>query len=512
MKLFHFFTFKLFDLNMAEYFISFDDAVDDLLGAAAYLGERIKSNDGHAAAMEAVVPRYLARNNVDLAAELANTVDDPFTRDKLLTLVAEKCAELDDDEYASQLADAIEDDGLRSQAFEHMAIHKVRKGQIDKAVETAESMQHPDFVFAAAAARVAADGDSAKAKELLDQVDYPNAQVSALIAMSITEFEKGNKDGSVELLDQARETAKEIEHNEERIRTLCDVGNHYVTIGRNDLAIGAYNTAKEFAEQLDNVHRDSFIAAAVMGFLHAGSMDTADRTLDLIADKTQMSNCLVAFSKYLWDRDEKDDAFEALDEAHQILRSQREMETRDSKSRFALFGSIAAQYAGFGKGERALEIASAIEDEDHQKAALAQLATVFTLRREDDHARHALNEIPEDADRASTLVAMSEAKERIGEKADAVTLLDESSHLIDEVAQLPARSWAYNEIARRYVELGETARAMNTFDASLKTTTQIRDESNRASGLATLSDLFIIGDLELSEENKQVMEKLLGAS
>ena len=40
----------------------------------------------------AVVPRYLANGDVDLAAELANTVDDPFTRDRLLIHVAEKCA------------------------------------------------------------------------------------------------------------------------------------------------------------------------------------------------------------------------------------------------------------------------------------------------------------------------------------------------------------------------------------------------------------------------------------
>jgi tetratricopeptide (TPR) repeat protein len=497
---------------MAEHFISYDDAVDDLLAAAAYLGERIKSNDGHAAAMEAVVPRFLARNNVDLAAELANTVYDPFTRDKLLTLVAEKCAEIDDDEYASQLADAIEDDGLRSQAFEHMAIQKVRKGQIDKAIATAESMQHPDFVYAAAAARVAAEGDVARGQDYLKQVEYPDARVSALIAMAVSEFEKGNRDASVDLLDQASQTAKEIEHNEERIRTLCEVGNQYVTVGRNDLAIGAYNTAKEFAEQLDNVHRDSFIAAAVMGFLHAGSMDTADRTLDLVQDKTQVANCLLAFTSYLWNRDEKDDALEALDESYQILRSQREMETRDSKTRFSLFGSIAAQYAGFGKGERAIEIASAIDDEDHRKSALAQLATVFTLRREDEQARHAMNEISDDAYRVSTLVAISDAKERTGDRADAVSILDEAMHLVDEVAQLPARSWAFNEIARRYAELGETARAMSTFDASLVTIRQIRDESSRAVGLATLSDLFINGELELSEENKQVIEKLLGVA
>jgi len=494
---------------MAEHFISFEDARDNLLTAAAYLAERIKSNDGHAAAMAAVVPRFLAHNNVDLAAELANSVDDPFTRNKLLTVVAEKCAEIDDDEYAIQLADAIEEFGIRSEALERIALQKINKGQIEKAVEIAESMQHPDFVYAASAAHIAADGGSDRAADMLVQVEYPSAKVSALFAMATREFQNGNKDASVALLDDALQTAKEIEHNEERIRTICEVGNYYVAIGRNDLAIAAYDAAKEFAEQLDNIHRDSFIAAAVMGFLHAGSMDTADRTLDLITDKTQMASCLHAFSKYLWEREEKNDALDALDESYQILRSQREMETRDSKARFALFGSIAAQFAGFGKAERAIETASAIEDDGYRTSALSQLCSVFTLLREDQHARYALREIRDDAERASALVAMSDAKQQIGERDESISVLDEAAQLINEIPQLTARSWAYNDIARRYFYLGEKQKALGIFDTSLKTVSEIRDESNRAVALASLSDLFADDSLELPDEQIQVIEKLL---
>ena len=55
---------------MPDYFISFDQAENDLLACAAFLAERIKSSDGHAEAMKTIVPRYLAKGNVDLAAEL----------------------------------------------------------------------------------------------------------------------------------------------------------------------------------------------------------------------------------------------------------------------------------------------------------------------------------------------------------------------------------------------------------------------------------------------------------
>ena len=64
---------------MPEHFISRNKAEGDLLSAAAFLAENIKSADGHAEAMKAIVPLYLAKGDVDLAAELANKVGEPFS-------------------------------------------------------------------------------------------------------------------------------------------------------------------------------------------------------------------------------------------------------------------------------------------------------------------------------------------------------------------------------------------------------------------------------------------------
>src|SRR5262249_1803011 len=149
-------------------------------------------------------------------------------------------------------ADAVEEFGLRSQAFERVALQKVHKGQIGKAIEVAESMTHPDYVYASAAARLASEGKKQEAADVLARVEFPSARVSALEAMAMSELAAGNKDECLSILDQAKETASEIEHNEERIRTLCEVGNLYVEAGRNDLAFGAYDAAKQEAEQLDN--------------------------------------------------------------------------------------------------------------------------------------------------------------------------------------------------------------------------------------------------------------------
>src|SRR5471030_930500 len=148
---------------MSDRFISRDQAKSDLLSAAAFIAESITSADGHAEAMKAIVPLYLAKGDVDLAAELANGVGEPFSRDRLLIVVAEKCAEIDDDEYALQLIDAIEDHGLQAQAFERIALEKASKGQLDKAREIGGSLVHPDFVYGGIAVKQAEDGHDKEA-------------------------------------------------------------------------------------------------------------------------------------------------------------------------------------------------------------------------------------------------------------------------------------------------------------------------------------------------------------
>lgn len=260
---------------MTEHLISIDDAEGDLLECAAFLAESVKSADGHAAAIAAVVPRYLAKGEVDLSAELANTVTDPFTRDRLLMLVAEKCAELDDDEYALQLADAIREFGLQSQARERIALQKAAKGDFDKALAIARTMDHPDQVLAGIAIERAARGDDSGALAALETIEFWGAKVSTLHSIAAAKLESGKTEAAIELLENAAVDAGEIEHNEERIRALVDTGNLFVTAKRNDKAIETFEKARGHAETLDNVHRDSFLASISLFVQEVSILPTA---------------------------------------------------------------------------------------------------------------------------------------------------------------------------------------------------------------------------------------------
>ncbi|PYT01070.1 MAG: hypothetical protein DMF63_05250 [Acidobacteria bacterium] len=474
---------------MSEHFISLTDAESNLLSCAAFLSERITSVDGHAEAMTAIVPLYLQKQNVDLAAELSNTVDDPYTRDRLLTLVAEKCAETADDEYALQLANAIEDQGLRSQAFERVALRQAARGEFDQARAVADTVDHFDGILAGIAVNEVRRGLHDAANETLAGITYPGAAVTALHEMALESIAAEDAEKATGFLEKAIEKAEEIEQPEEKSRAFCDIGNGFIDAGRKDKAIESFDKAKSSAETIESMHRDMYLSLAAQGFVHAGSLELADRTLDIVSDKTQMASALLGYSREFWKQDDRTEAIDSLEESFAVLSSQHERETRDSRTKFRLFTQIAAQFAGFEKGERAIEIAEGIQNDAERTSALTQIAAILTIRDQDDEARHALRSIADDGDRVFALIGMSDAKEKNGDRGAAIGMLDESTALADEVPQLTFRAAAYNEIGRRFTSFSETEKAREVFIKSVETIAQVRDSSSQAVALASLAQI-----------------------
>lgn len=490
---------------MAVHLIAIEEARENLLACAAFLAEDIKSADGYGEAMRAIVPVYLEKREVDLAAEFANSVDDPFVRDRLITLVAEKCAAINDDEYALQLIEAIEDKSSQNTALERVALQKSAKGDYAAALEISSTLAHADDALAGIAAHQFVAGDEESALQTIEKIDFPSARVNAYLSIAVENLRKGDTEKAVEFLEKTENAADEIEFGEERIRALLDAARNFIEAGKNDKAIAALDRARAAAETVEGGYRDYFFAGIALEFLRAGSLDLADRTLDAVSDKTQIASCLVGFAREFFARGEREEALETLEEAYAILKSQREQEIRDSRSRFALFATIAAEFARFEKPERAIETAQENIDETEQTSALAQIAQICTLQEKDDFARQAVQAIQDDAQKMFALIGVSDAKNRAGKREQAVEILNEAAALAETVPQLSARSAAFNEFAKRFLEYDEPEKAREISHENLETIAQIRDESIRAVTLAQLSEIYDQADFSLSDAEKETM-------
>ena len=497
---------------MSDRLISRDDAQSDSLAAAAFVAERIESSDGRAEAMNAVVPRLLARGNVDLAAALSDTIDDPYSRDRLLIMVAERCVDLNDDDYARQLADAIEDDAMRSQALENVAIRTAARGDSEAAREIASEVVHPDYVEAAIAARAAADGDTDTATATIAAIEFSGAKVAAYQEIASSAIGNDRATVAVAFLSDAVVAAAETEHEEEKIRSLCNIGSLFVDAGRNDLAAETFLRAREFAQQLDNVHRDNFLSSCAVGLIHSEHLDEADATMDLISDKTQMASAMLGLARDEWRRNEKEAAFETLDEAYEILCSQHEKETRDSRARNALIGAIAVQYAGFGKTEKAVSIAEEILDTEDQVSALSQIARILIVQKEDDLSRATIAKIPDEERRCLAMIGVSnELRKREGNDA-ATAVLDEVFQMSNAIDRPVAKSQVLSETAKRFLAGDFPEKAREVSLANFEVIATIRDESKRGESLAAASEIYESDKLEIGDQEKAALLEIMKKS
>src|SRR5512141_2455641 len=222
---------------------------------------------------------------------------------------------------------------------------------------------------------------------------------------------------------------------------MCEIGSLFVQAGDNESAVATFRTAAEQADTLVS-HRDFFLGNAALGLMHAGSEESSDEGVSMLGDKTQAASCLLAFSKEYRKRGDDEDAVGELEEAYAILRSQKDSEVRDSRSRFAVHRMIAVEFGESGMPARAMAVAQEMPDEGEKTTALSHLAQVFSMAGSDDLARQALRAIDNDPDRLYALVGMSDVKFQNGEKERAVAILDEASSLAETIPHLGQRSTA----------------------------------------------------------------------
>ncbi len=497
---------------MPEHLISIDQARENLLECAIYLAENINSREARAAAIGEVVSQVIKQENVDLAAELADSLDEPFARNKLLTQVISKCVQMNDNEYAFQLVQAIDDFGRQSRALEVIALQTAEKGDFEKALGIAENLDHSSDAYAGIAVHQAEKGLETEATNTLEKVDFSSSKVRALISIAVNYILKKQPENAVSYLEKAEIEAGNIEFTEEKINSLLEVSVNYIECNRNDKAIQLLAKTQEIIEGIDGIHKDNYLVNVAVGFLRADSMEFADRTLDLVHDKVQISNCLLSFSQEFLKENDEEEALDTLEESYAILKSQEEKEIRNSKERYRLFGSIAAQFAHLKKQERAIEIAHENDDNQQKNLALSKIAQISIQQGKDEFARQALSGIQEESQKLTALVAMSDVKNNLDKKDDALDLLNEAAQLIDTVEQYIVRTEVENEIVKRFYSYGEAEKSREFASKSLQTIEIIKGEGNRSVALAQLSEIYKALNFELSDQDKSILDTMVRSS
>lgn len=495
-----------------EELITIGEAKQDILSCAIYLAGNINSTESQAEALRLIVSHYLNNNDVDNAAQYADVIQDSFTRNQMLVGVISKCVEIDDDEYAFQLVDSIDDHGAKVRAREAIGLNLAAKGKFDQALEIAESLEHSSDLLAGIAVNQAKKGFETEANGTLERIDFFKSTVGALQEIAVHFIKEENLEKASEYLERAFVFSEDIEFTEDRIRAYFENGAYFNEVERQDRAIESFTKASNEIEQLEGIQKDNLFGTVAVGFLNAGSVDLADRNLDAVTDKTQMSSCLVGFSQVFEKDGDREEALETLEESYAILKSEQESEIRDSKVRYQLFATIAIQFANLEKIERSLEIAHENPVEFQRNFALTNIAQVCILQGNDEMADQALKGIEADSQRLAALVAMSDAKKQADKSNEAIEMLNEATTLIDSIPQFIARTDTQNEIANRLGFYSKADEARKIASDSLQTIGEVLGDNNRSIALTELAKIYEKYDFTPTAEDKEILELLVRKS
>jgi tetratricopeptide (TPR) repeat protein len=461
--------------------IDTNKAKTDMLTCAALISSKIRSADGQAEAFKEIVGFYLKNGDVDFSADLADTIEDPFVRDSLLIEIASKCAEIDDDEYGLQLAEAVDDFGQQTLARERIISVKAGQKQFEKAFEYAEQLGDQSNAFYA----IASFQELPEAMQTIESIHFPLTKIHALI--------------SQKQFDKASEIAEEITFDEEKVRAYLEIAVNFIAEKKNDRAIEILSKAQTVCESIQGGHREPNLAQISMLYFRAGSVDLADRTLDLLSDKYQIASCLLSFSVDYFVRDEKADAIESLEEAHTIISSQSDKEVRNSKARFELIAAISSRFAAFGLAEKAIEIADGLRDETSRNSALAQISQICVAQEKQELSKQSLLLIADESEKSAALVGSFDILEKAEKRDSALKYLNLALDQAEAIPQLSVKIDTFQAIARRYFAVGNASKARELATESLENINKILDESQKAISMANLSELFKDLSFELNE-------------
>lgn len=143
---------------------------EDILACAAMVAETI-DGDEYSEVTEALAVQFAERGELNRAVELAETIPDPYLKDRTLGVVAAFGIGAGLPDYATDLLETIEDPMLRELAIEQIAIKYAQQGKFEESIHIASELVDSAPVVGNIAVIQAIRGMPAEALDLVRSIE-----------------------------------------------------------------------------------------------------------------------------------------------------------------------------------------------------------------------------------------------------------------------------------------------------------------------------------------------------
>ncbi|HVQ38520.1 MAG TPA: hypothetical protein VMS31_13360 [Pyrinomonadaceae bacterium] len=359
---------------MTDNFTEDNEPGNTFFETAARIAQGIDSLEARSEILSLTAIKYAEVDRLDLAVDLAVTIGDSYLRDQSLAIIAGKSVELGAGDYADTIANIIEDDSAYAVAIEQMAVAYAEAGAFDKALEVAQQLAESAPALNRIALSYAVQGRPAEALQTAGSIDYPDLKANVLVELAGKALHEERNDDAAELLLEARTAIEEVEFPEQQVSILIALASLNHKSGQKAAAVEMLTQARDLANESQDLARDGQLVQIAGGWAELQRYDEADQVIEEVEHPFQFAHATARIALEHHKAGATAKALELLTDATEVVREEEVYGDQSLRMRESLLAELASCYAFAGHYDEALQIAGGMSTAEEQHRTLAEIA------------------------------------------------------------------------------------------------------------------------------------------
>jgi len=483
----------------------------DYLTCALRLAESLHG-DAHLEITEAIALYYVEAGQLDRGVELAEQVPDAYARDSLLAVITAKAVASEDEDYATELLETIEDPILHNSAIEKMAIEFARRGEFDAALGLTDQLEDNASALGAIAALYWQSGQKDEALELARSIEF--AQESAIALVQLARLSDDN-DESLNLLVEARSVAEEIDSAELKVFALIAIASGYEERAEREQSLETLNRAFEVCEDFESGNlvglsadfaRDEALMEIVQGLIRLQDLSKATDVAEAIDDRFLFARANLGVAVARGKDSQPSEAAGYLDEAKSVIVELQPYGAQEAEVLDALIIDLAMSYANYKDYDEARRIIRSLTSEEKQRLVLNELGKLCGNAGDDRVVSEIAEHLGSPYDKARYWLGIydSASQPELSESAMAKALAK-----AEGIEQPVEKAEVFTGIALRFAKSERNPQAENYFLAATNAATLIEGSFLKARAFLRLAKASQDAGRNPNQNEQRLLEQMM---
>ena len=483
----------------------------DYLTCALRLAESLHG-DAHLEITEAIALYYVDAGQLDRGVELAEQVPDAYARDSLLAVITAKAVASEDEDYATELLETIEDPILHNSAIEKMAIEFARRGEFDAALGLTDQLEDNASALGAIAALYWQSGQKDEAVELARSIEF--AQESAIALVQLARLSDDN-DESLNLLVEARSVAEEIDSAELKVFALIAIAAGYEERAEREQSLETLNRAFEVCEDFESGNlvglsadfaRDEALMEIVQGLLRLQDLSKATDVAEAIDDRFLFARANLGLAVARGKDSQPSEAAGYLDEAKSVIVELQPYGAQEAEVLDALIIDLAMSYANYKNYDEARRIIRSLTSEEKQRLVLNELGKLCGNAGDDRVVSEIAEHLGSPYDKARYWLGIYDSANQpeLSESAMAKALAK-----AEGIEQPVEKAEVFTGIALRFAKSERNPQAENYFLAATNAATLIEGSFLKARAFLRLAKASQDAGRNPNQNEQRLLEQMM---